>query len=156
MQPMRRKDRQMSEEFAWSVVDKCEYAVLSMIAEGGMPYAVTLTIVREGNNVYFHSAKEGRKIAALQKNPNVCLNCVGDTKLLPGETSTLFESAIAFGRAEEVESEEEMIRALRLLCQRHDPVSLNMFDKMTAGCMPRVSVWKIVVEEITGKAKQQL
>ena len=30
---MRRKDRQMTEEFAWSVVDKCEYAVLGMTAE---------------------------------------------------------------------------------------------------------------------------
>ena len=37
---MRRKDREKSREFALEVTDKCEWAVLSMTDQEGMPYAV--------------------------------------------------------------------------------------------------------------------
>ncbi|MDD7602536.1 MAG: hypothetical protein PUK54_08090 [Firmicutes bacterium] len=38
MQNMRRKDREMPEDFVWSVTDRCEYAVLSMSDPEGLPY----------------------------------------------------------------------------------------------------------------------
>ena len=55
---MRRKDREMSREFALEVSDKCEWAVLSMTDREGMPYAVPITIVRDGDVIYFHTAEE--------------------------------------------------------------------------------------------------
>ena len=60
MAEMRRKERQMPEEFAWEVVDKCEYAFLAMTAEDGSPYGLPVTIARGGRAIYFHSALEGR------------------------------------------------------------------------------------------------
>ena len=51
---MRRKDREMPKEFALQVVDKCQYATLSMISDG-KPYCVPLSIVRIDDFVYFHS-----------------------------------------------------------------------------------------------------
>ena len=48
---MRRKDREKSREFALEVTDKCEWAVLSMTDQEGMPYAVPVTIVRDGDFV---------------------------------------------------------------------------------------------------------
>ena len=77
---MRRKDRERSREFALEVTDKCEWAVLSMTDLEGKPYAVPLTIVRDGESVYFHTAKAGRKIDILRQSPAVCLVCVGDTE----------------------------------------------------------------------------
>ena len=53
MMEMRRKDRQMSEEFAWEVLDKCEYAFLAMTAEDGTPYGLPLTIVRDADTCIF-------------------------------------------------------------------------------------------------------
>ena len=78
---MRRKDREMPPEFALTVADKCEYAVISMTDISGEPYCVPVTIARDGNAVYFHSAKEGQKITALRANPGICMACVGDTNL---------------------------------------------------------------------------
>ena len=44
---MRRKDREMSREFALSVADKCEYAVLSVITPAIMQMAIkTEKIIR--------------------------------------------------------------------------------------------------------------
>lgn len=37
---MRRKDREMDEDFALEIADKCEYAVLSVIDNNGEPYCV--------------------------------------------------------------------------------------------------------------------
>lgn len=68
---MRRKDREMSREFALEVSDKCEWAVLSMTDREGMPYAVPITIVRDGDAIYFHTAKAGRKLDILKQNPEV-------------------------------------------------------------------------------------
>lgn len=154
MMEMRRKDRQMPEEFAWEVVDKCEYAFLAMTTEDGSPYGLPVTIVREGSAVYFHSAMEGRKTACLRMHPRVCLTCVGNTQIQQDRFTTLFESAVAFGTAAEVTSEEEKIKALRILCQRHTPENMAAFDKAIAASLKRTAIWKITVEEISGKAKR--
>ena len=154
MTEMRRKDRQMPEEFAWEVVDKCEYAFLAMTAEDGTPYGLPVTIVRAGRKVYFHSAMEGRKVRCLRANPRVCLTCVGDTKIQQDRFTTLYQCAVAFGMAEEVTEEAEKIEALRILCQRHTPDNMAGFDDAIRRSLARTGVWRITVEEITGKAKQ--
>lgn len=154
MREMRRKDRQMPEEFAWEVVDKCEYAFLAMTAEDGSPYGLPVTIVRNGREIYFHSALEGRKVECLRRSPRICLSCVGDTRVPPGKFTTLFESAVIFGTAAEVTGEDEKIHALRLLCQRHTPDNMENFSRAAAGSLARTGVWKITAEEITGKAKR--
>lgn len=154
MTEMRRKERQMPEEFAWEVVDKCEYAFLAMTAEDGSPYGLPVTIARGGRAIYFHSALEGRKAECLRRSPRVCLSCVGETQVPPGQFTTLFESAVVFGRAEEVTEDDEKIHALQLLCQRHTPDNMENFPKAIAKSLNRTGVWRITVEEITGKAKR--
>lgn len=154
MAEMRRKDRQMPEEFAWEVVDKCEYAFLAMTAEDGSPYGLPVTIARGGRVIYFHSALEGRKVECLRRSPRVCISCVGDTQVPPGKFTTLFESAVVFGRAEEVTEDDEKIHALQLLCQRHTPDNMENFPRAIAKSLSRTGIWRITVEEITGKAKR--
>lgn len=154
MAEMRRKERQMPEEFAWEVVDKCEYAFLAMTAEDGSPYGLPVTIAREGRAVYFHSAMAGRKVECLRRSSRVCLTCVGDTQVPPGKFTTLFESAVASGTAEEVTEEPDKIHALRLLCQRHTPDNMAQFDGAIRASLARTGVWRINIEEITGKAKK--
>ncbi|MCA5963058.1 pyridoxamine 5'-phosphate oxidase family protein [Blautia sp. RD014234] len=104
---MRRKDREKSREFALEVTDKCEWAVLSMTDQEGMPYAVPVTIVRDGDFVYFHTAKAGKKIDILNRHPQVCLVCVGDTERQTDSFTTLYESAVINGTICEVTEDEE-------------------------------------------------
>ncbi|MDD3347421.1 pyridoxamine 5'-phosphate oxidase family protein [Oscillibacter sp.] len=150
---MRRKDRQQSAEFAWSVVDKCAYAFLAMTAVDGRAYGVPLTIVRDGETVYFHSALTGRKADALRKNPKVCLNCVGQAQIQPECFSVRYESAVAFGSVAEITDAAEKRKALRLLCLRHTPESMDRFDSAADAALAQTAVWRLAVEEITGKAR---
>ncbi len=116
---MRRKDREMSSEFALEVVDKCEYAVLSMTDLQNEPYAVPLSIVRIGSCIYFHGAKAGKKSEILATNPQVCLVCVGNVKPLEDKFTTEYESAMVFGKISKVSDKEEKTEALRALCMRY-------------------------------------
>ena len=150
---MRRKDRQMPKEFALQIVDKCEYAVLSMLSNGN-PYCVPLTIVRVDNSIYFHCAKAGEKYNALLQNQNVCLACVGDVNVVPQHFTTEYESAIVKGKATLVACDDEKIMALKALCKRHTPSNMSHFDNASNASLPRTAVFKISVDEITGKRKK--
>ena len=151
---MRRKDREMDREFALMVVDKCEYAVLSMVDVEGNPYCVPISIVRKEENIYFHCAEDGKKIEAMQKYPNVCIACVGDTCREKDKFTTKYESAIVCGTAEAVCSDKEKITALRLLCERHTPTNMENFDTAIAKSLDRTAVWKVSIQTITGKCKK--
>ncbi|MDO4544984.1 MAG: pyridoxamine 5'-phosphate oxidase family protein [Bacillota bacterium] len=151
---MRRKDREMGREFALNVVDKCEYAVISMVDPEGLPYCLPITIVRKDDLVYFHTAKEGFKIDVLTNDPHICMSCVSDTYRTPDKFTTEFESAIVRGTASEVTSDEEKIEALRLLCQRHTPTNMHEFDDAISKSLFRTGVWKLTIEDITGKRKK--
>ena len=73
---MRRKDRELTAEQAWEVVDRCADGVVSMLDGTGAPYAVPVNIVREENRVYFHSAMAGKKTDCMRAHPRVCVTCV--------------------------------------------------------------------------------
>lgn len=58
---MRRKDREVSAEQAWEIVERCSYGVLAMTKPDGTPYAVPVNFAREGNCLYIHCAQAGEK-----------------------------------------------------------------------------------------------
>jgi len=150
---IRRKDRAMDRDFALMVADKCEYAHLAMVSEDGEPYCIPLSIALEGETIYFHCAKEGRKVDALRANPAVCMSCVGNTQRATDMFTTEFESAIIFGTASEVLDDIEKIHALKLICERHTPANMHAFDEAIKMSLHRTAVWKIEIAEITGKRK---
>lgn len=151
---MRRKDREISAVEALAIVDKCEYAVLSMIDGQGQPYCVPVSIVRDQNTVYFHCAPEGAKTDALRGDPHVCLACVGDTCRAVDQFTTEYESAIVRGIAGEVVNAGEKKRALRLLCERHTPANMGNFDEAVEKSLAVTAVWGVKICEITGKQKK--
>jgi nitroimidazol reductase NimA-like FMN-containing flavoprotein (pyridoxamine 5'-phosphate oxidase superfamily) len=153
MRKMRRADRERDRAFAEGVVDRCRYAVLATVSDDGSPYGVPLSIVREGEQIYFHCARGGHKIDNLQRGNRVCLTCVGNVEQPPDRFTVVYESAIVFGTAEEVRDDAEKVRVLRLLCERHAPANMAAFDSEMAREYPATAVWKIHIEEISGKER---
>lgn len=151
---MRRKDREMNEDFALYVVDKCDHAVMAVIGLDGHPYCIPITIVRHEDWIYIHSAKDGEKVQCLRQNPNVCISCVGDTFKPLDNFTTEYESAVIKGQAVEVTERDEMIHGLRILSERHAPTNMAQFDKAIEGSLFRTGVWKIHIDSITGKRKK--
>ena len=74
---MRRQDLVLDREAALSIIDEIHFAVLSLYDAESKPYGVPLEYVRKGDVLYFHGAKEGRKVSAMQTNPSGCAVIIG-------------------------------------------------------------------------------
>ena len=151
---MRRKDREMDENFALSVVDSCPFGTLSMTLPDGSPYAVALSIAREGMCVYFHSAQAGLKTEALLHEPRVCLTCVTGVQPIAEEFSTAYASAVLFGQAQLVADAAERAQALRLICRRYAPENLENMESCIQHNQAATAVWRITIQSISGKQKR--
>ena len=154
MRSMRRKDRELSRDLALSVTDKCACSVVATVNEDGTPYCVPLSLARKGEWLYFHTAKEGHKIDNLRRYNKVCVSCADGIKAIPGDFSIEYESALINGTASEVTDEEEKISALRLISLRFTPDNMAAFDKEVKQSLDKTGVWKIHIDEISGKAKK--
>ncbi|MDE6274292.1 MAG: pyridoxamine 5'-phosphate oxidase family protein [Clostridiales bacterium] len=139
-----------------SLLDKCQTVRLGLY-DGKYPYIVPLSFgweVADGKlALYFHCAKEGKKVELLAKDNRVCI----EADVLNGYVRTDhsvtadYESVIAFGHAEEIFG-EEAIRGIELLLDHCHIEGYSARDCVKTGV---VAVYKISVEEITGKRRFQ-
>jgi nitroimidazol reductase NimA-like FMN-containing flavoprotein (pyridoxamine 5'-phosphate oxidase superfamily) len=173
---MRRKDREMSREFGLKVIDKSRYGVLSMTGEDNEPYGIPLSIVRDGNNLYFHSAMDGRKVKIFATSPKVSIAFVGETKIPENYTkegldeivkdeskavlliskvfTTEYESAVVKGKVKLVEDEDEKIKAMKLICEKYTLTKMDYFNMAIKSGLKRTNVYRIEIEEIKAKRKK--
>jgi nitroimidazol reductase NimA-like FMN-containing flavoprotein (pyridoxamine 5'-phosphate oxidase superfamily) len=150
---MRREKKKLPREIGEAVIDKCGFFVMATTGPDNEPYCVPLSMAREGEWLYFHSAKEGHKIDNLKANNKVCVSCVGDTRIAPGEFSLHYESVIIFGTAEEINAADEKIHALRMISQRWTPDVMADFDKTIEKSLNITAVWKIHIDEMSAKGR---
>ena len=148
---MRRKDREQSREFALEVIDRCEYGVAAF--QGEEPYCLPLSLVRVGEELYFHCALEGKKLDRLRADSRVCVSFVGANQAAKDAFTTYYQCALVMGTASEVTQDEEKIAALRALCEKLTPENMADFDAAIAQSLPRTSIWKIHMDQVTGKGK---
>lgn len=154
---MRRKDREITDiNEIRDIVEKCKVCHLAMI-DDGKPYAVPLNFgyTIDGNTLtlYFHSAKEGRKIDILKKNSTVCFDMLCEGKLGkiidPCNSGYYFECVMGFGSAEFVDNVEEKCRALSLLVKHQSNQDFEFNEKQAEA----VCVFKVSTNDFTGKRK---
>ena len=150
---MRRKDREKDAAFALEVMRDCEYGTLATINTDGTPYCIPVSPAVIGNVIYFHCALEGQKLTNINANKSVCISAVRHTKLLPGEFSTEYESAVAIGKCRIVLDDDEKTMALRLICEKYAKDFMEQAVKKIAEALNKTCVCKIEIEKITGKAR---
>lgn len=159
MRAMRKSNRSRPVEWALEVFDRAPFVTVSMIRPDGTPYGLPLSLVRKDEKTfYFHCASEGEKIDCLKFSPIVSLSAV--SKCTPHfeedkkNYTEYYHSAIALGRAEEVEDDNEKIEALKLLCQRFLPKYMSYFDEAVERSLQRTTVIRITLTEPpVGKCK---
>lgn len=148
---MRRKDRERDRNFGLAVIDECEYGTVAI--QGEEPYCLPLSLVRVGDDLYFHCALEGKKLDLLRKNHSVWVSFVGENRAACDEFTTYFRSAMVKGTAVEVTDDGEKVSALRALCEKLTPGHMPAFDGEVARSFAVTGIWKIHMDEITAKEK---
>lgn len=150
---IRRKDRIMDEAAALDLLETGEYGFLAMNGRNGYGYGIPLSYVKEGNRLYFHCAPQGYKLECLRASPEVSFCVVGKTCLLPGQFTTAYESALAFGHAHLDLPEEERRHALRLLVEKYASDFLEIGEKYIEKSFHRTNIIRVDIVHVSGKCK---
>lgn len=147
---MRRGKQLLSAEDTTAVMKRGSNGVLACLGDEDYPYAVPLSYVYHNNKVYFHSAKAGHKIDAIEKNPKVSFTVIDEDTIVSKEYTSYFRSVIAFGKARIVEGEERL-EAFRELVEKYsgDQPEESKLKEITE-CM-QAYIIAIDVDHITGK-----
>ena len=156
---MRRKDKEITEiNDKINVIKKCKVCRIGL-SENNKPYIIPLNYGYDFENnaltLFFHSAKEGRKLDIIKNNNNACFEVDCDTRLFEGEKacnySYVFKSIIGFGKIILLEDMNEKIDGLyKILKHQTGKEDVFVFSPEE---MKNVAVYKMVVEEFTGKQK---
>ena len=154
--PMRRQDRALTPAETKQVLDKGLYGVLSMVDEFQSGYGVPFSYVYLNDAVYLHSAVAGKKVDAVRHNDRVSFCVVGATEALRDTFSMNYESAIASGRVVEVTDQRERMAALIGLIDKYacDEAYKTKGREYATRAEGKTLVLKIVVEQLTGKARR--
>ena len=118
---MRRTVQQLSYEEAEAVLLRCSAGVLALTGDKAFPYAVPLSYVYDGEHIYFHSATEGHKIDAIQRNPNVSFAVIDQDEVIPEKYTTAYRSVIVFGSIRIIEDAIEKRAAAYKLAIKYAP-----------------------------------
>ena len=151
---MRRFKQQLSNEECEEILNNCSSGVLAVIGDNGYPYAVPLSYVYLNNKIYFHCAKEGHKVDAININDKVSFCVVAKDEVVSEELTTYFKSVIIFGKAKKLDGEELRNAAIQLGLKYYN--NKDAVNKEVEKAFTRMACYEINIEHITGKQAKEL
>lgn len=148
--PMRRINRQLSENEALLILQHGEYGFLSTISVDNTPYVTPLNYVYYDGAIYFHCATSGHKLDNIKNNNSVCFSVVSNAKVLAQQLTTEYKSVMVFGTAEILLSDDTMEPLMKLI----NKYSSDYLDEGKASMKKyhgKTAVIKVSINHITGK-----
>ena len=141
----------MSQEATIAMIDAKEYAVLSLTDADGRAYGVPLDYVRKDDSLYFHGAKEGRKVEAMRINSWACAVIMGDTTIVPEKFGRKYESAVIEGPIELIDDPEQKRQVMTWVAESRSPAYPEKAQAVIERMLDRVLVYKMKMEIVSGK-----
>ncbi len=150
---MRREKRELSFDRSEEILKAGISGVLALLGDGGYPYAVPLSYVYDKEKIYFHGAKTGHKAEAIGRCSKASFCVVASDDVEPGEYTTRYRSAIAFGRIRKIDGEAEIRAAVELLAKKYNPTDTDEHrNKYIEAEFSALAMWELEVERLTGKS----
>lgn len=154
---MRRSKQQLTEAACVEILEKNTSGVLAVSGDEGYPYAVPLSYVYHDHKIYFHCAKSGHKLDAINDCDKVSFCVIDQDLIVPEKYTTYFRSVIAFGRASVMTDELEIRDAIERLAIKYAPGdSKENRDAAIQRESAAMCMVKIDVEHMTGKEAIEL
>ena len=154
---LRRRRQALSAEETAAILRRGTHGVLALAGDGGYPYAVPISYVYDGENLYFHSARAGHKLDAAAREERASFCVVDQSRVVPEENTNYFRSAIVFGRIRVVEDEAEARSAMDRLAEKYAPEST---EERRAAAVEKawrsLCVLRLTVEHMSGKEAIEL
>lgn len=148
---MRRSDKAVTEAAAIEKILCAGTTCQLAFSAEPVPYLVTLNYGYHDGNLYFHAAREGRKIELIRKHGQAAFTVALDLGLIKGEKacdwSVRFQSVVGHGPISLFESPEEKRQALDLFMAHYSGDDFSYPDKM----IQATAVFKLEISSMTVK-----
>ena len=149
---MRRTDKEITDQKLISqIIENAQICRLGL-AKDNIPYVLPVSFGYDGTAIYFHTAKEGRKIEFMIDNDRVCLEFEHGVQLIrndnnPCKWTFSFQSVIGYGRVRELTELPERTAGLNQIMKHYS----GRDWPFTAEDIGAIRVWRIAIESLTGK-----
>ena len=155
---MNRSDKRISDRKQIDdIIRRCRVCRIGLLV-GGQPYVVPLCFGYDGNSVYLHMSRKGKKLSGLNMNCNVCLewDLPGDVieSSEPCGWSMSYESVIGYGSVEFLNSNDAKRNGLNFIMQQY--AGKNVKWNFPGEKLEKTLVLKVQLEEISGMVRPNL
>jgi len=154
---MRRVDKEITDhQVIAGIIENSQVCRLGL-AKDNIPYILPVSFGYDGAALYFHTAREGRKIDFIAANPRVCFELEHDCRVVPHEKNACnwtasFRSVIGYGTVRELLDPAEKSAGLQQIMQHYAPAPAPAQEwTFDGGGMAATRVWKITIESVSGK-----
>ena len=152
---MRRKEREITDIDEISSIISCSDVCRIALSDNNIPYIVTMNFGYAGGaekKLFFHCAKEGKKLEIIRKNKLVCFEIDTDHQLYKGEKACDFGmsygSVVGWGNIEIITDEEEKKRGLDYIMSHYSDRVDFSYEKSV---FDRTIILRLEISEMKGK-----
>ena len=152
---MRRNDRLLTDITAIEEIIKKADVCRVAVANGNIPYIVTMNFGYSGGIapvIYFHCAREGRKLEMIKINNYVCFSMDTDHRIYNGENGCdwgmNYKSVVGYGNISVVDDPELRIAGLDCIMKHYGGDKKYSYNELV---LSRTTILRLDIIEMTGK-----
>lgn len=146
--PLRRIEKQMTNEESIALLKRGKEGVLGTLGDHGYPYTVVVNYIYFQEKIYFHCAKEGHKIDNINQYNKISFTVYDMVEIVGKELNTHYQSILIFGLAKVVIATKEILLAL---VQKYSDMNVNVASKMIEKEMMDTAIVEIDIQHLSGK-----
>lgn len=150
---LRRKDKEIVEEAILKEILKTSKYITVAFSKEDQPYLVSLShgYDESRNCIYFHCAKEGKKLDYLKANSNVWGQALVDHGYQEGECNHYYTTVHFKGRALILNNIEEKRKAMECMIRQLNKKPDQLIAKLETETLQNTVLGRIDIEDMTGK-----
>ncbi|OYT28149.1 hypothetical protein B6U98_05470 [Thermoplasmatales archaeon ex4572_165] len=159
MKSMRRKEKEIQDKSKIIEILKITKYLTIAMCKDNIPYLVTLTRGYDSkrNSIYFHCAKEGKKIDILKENNVVWGQALIDNGYVEGKCDHLYATAQFMGTVTFICDQKEKQHALDTMIRQQEKVPEKVIKKqMTEEAVNKVNIGRIDIMYLSGKKSDKV
>ncbi len=157
--PLRRKEKEIKDPVEMKAILAGALYVTMAMCRDDEPYLVTLSPGYDGerNALYFHCAREGKKVGILKANGRVWGQAILDRGYSHGHCDHLFDSVQFAGRVCFVDDPAEKRLALGVMLRQleRDPEAVAA-AQVTDASVARVCIGRVDIDYMSGKRSDKV
>ena len=136
------------------VINQCTICYVGMVEADGTPYVIPMNFGYLNGEIILHSAPHGKHLGLLELSNRICVTFCTDGKLVYQHPdvacsySMLAKSVVCKGSVSFIEDLAEKAETLNSMMQKFSDRTF----KYSTPALANVKVWRVKVDEMTGKS----